>query len=108
MAKDLTEALQSLTERAAGQTSRVDKALPARPNPPAIPARTGTAGPIYGTGAGGTGFELAAEKTIASSDGLFTIYFPKTIKARVSGNIDGVPKTSIVTVGVIKDEPQDG
>lgn len=51
MAKDLTEALRSLTE-ASGQTSRVDKALPARPNPPAIPARSGSAGPVATPGAG--------------------------------------------------------
>lgn len=51
MAKDLTDALRSLTE-ASGQTSRVDKALPARPNPPAIPARSGSAGPVATPGAG--------------------------------------------------------
>lgn len=52
MGKDLTEALQALTEKAPNQTSRVDKALPARPNPPAIPARSGSAGPVATPGAG--------------------------------------------------------
>lgn len=51
MAKDITEALRSLTE-ASGQTSRVDKVLPARPSPPAIPERTGRAGPVATPGAG--------------------------------------------------------
>lgn len=82
MAKDLTEALQSLTERASGQTSRVDKALPARPNPPAIPARTGSAGPVYASGTGQV-FALDGEKTYTSSDGLFTIVFPDSLRGFV-------------------------
>lgn len=108
MAKDLTEALAALTEAASGKTSRVDKSLPDPRIPPAIPARTGSSKPILAQGMSGTGFELAAEKTIATSDGLFTIYFPKTIKATVSGAIDGVQTTSVVTVGVIKEEAASG
>lgn len=108
MAKDLTEALRALTEPSAGLTSRRDKSLLERQNPPGIQARTGSAGPVYGEGAGGTGFELYPEKTMTTSDGLFTIYYPKTIKARVSGSIGGEYITKIVTVGVIKEEAPDG
>lgn len=108
MAKDLTEALRALTEPSAGLTSRRDKSLLERQDPPAIPARTGSAGPVATTGAGGTGFELYPEKTMTTSDGLFTIYYPKTIKALVSGSIGGEYITKIVTVGVIKEEAPDG
>lgn len=88
MAKDLTEALRSLTE-ASGQTSRVDKALPERPNPPAIPARTGSAGPVATPGAGGiasplTETDFADREFYATgwktTDGLFTMPAIKKIK----------------------------
>lgn len=88
MAKDLTEALRSLTE-ATSQTSRVDKALPERPNPPAIPVRTGSAGPVATPGAGGIASPLT-ETAFAdrefyatgwkTTDGLFTLPAIKKIK----------------------------
>lgn len=88
MAKDLTDALQSLTEKAFGQTSRVDKALPARPNPPAIPARTGTAGPVATPGSGIasplTETAFADREFYAggwkTTDGLFTLPAIKKLK----------------------------
>lgn len=99
MAKDLTDALQSLTERAAGQTSRVDKALPARPNPPAIPERTGTAGPIAAAGAGGIASPLT-ETAFAdrefyaggwkTTDGLFTLPAIKKLKFLDANNAEVV------------------
>jgi hypothetical protein len=92
MAKDLTEALRALTESGAGQTSRVDKALPSRPNPPAIPQRVGTAGPIY-AGATDLAFSLDGEKTYTSSDGLFTIVFTDSIKTFI--------ESKLVTFGVL-------
>lgn len=81
MAKDLTEALQALTEQAAGQTSRVDRTLPTARVPPAIPARSGSSGPIAAavssiasplteTSFGARQFYAAGWK---SSDGLFTL-----------------------------------
>ena len=45
MSKDLTAALDALTREAAGQTSRVDKALPAAAAAQPIPARSGTGKP---------------------------------------------------------------
>jgi hypothetical protein len=48
MAKDLTAALQALTEQANGQTSRVDKSLPAAKTATGIPPREGASGPIAG------------------------------------------------------------
>jgi hypothetical protein len=94
MARDLTEALRALTDKAtSGQTSRVDKALPERANPPAIPARSGSAGPVT-TAAVGDSWELKGEKTWATSDGLFTIYFPETLESAIGG------KT--LTIGAIK------
>lgn len=93
MAKDLTAALQALTEQAAGQTSRVDRSLPAARVPSAIPARTGASGPISAVSSGDS-FALKGEKTIASSDGLFTLYFPETLEATIGGKV--------VTLGAIK------
>lgn len=93
MAKDLTAALQALTEQAAGQTSRVDRTLPTARVPPAIPARSGSSGPITAAAAGDS-FTLKGEKTVASSDGLFTLYFPETLEATIGGKV--------VTLGAIK------
>lgn len=81
MAKDLTAALQALTEQAAGQTSRTDRSLPAARVPSAIPPRTGSSGPKTGgtagiasplteTAFGDREFYAAGWK---SSDGLFTL-----------------------------------
>lgn len=95
MAKDLTEALQALTEQAAGQTSRVDRTLPTARVPPAIPPRSGSSGPITAVD-NGDSFALKGEKTIASSDGLFTLYFPETLEATIGGKV--------VTLGAIKTE----
>lgn len=61
MAKDLTASLQALTEAAQGQTSRVDKSLPEPKVVSAIPSRTGSSGPIAGTGAGGIASPLTEE-----------------------------------------------
>lgn len=102
MARDLTDALRALTEAGSGQTSRRDTRLPGSANPPEIPERTGTSGPKFSAGAAGTGFTLHGEKTIESTDGLFTIYFPKTIKARVDGENGSAETPKIVTVGVIE------
>jgi hypothetical protein len=52
MAKDLTSALQAMTEDAAGQTSRVDKSLPAVKTATSIPSRSGSAKPKTTGGAG--------------------------------------------------------
>lgn len=84
MAKDLTKALQDLTEQAQGQTSRVDKALPATREAPAIPARSGASGRIaYGGSGGGIASPLVetsyaartwhANTSVLSSDGLFSL-----------------------------------
>jgi hypothetical protein len=82
MAKDLTEALRRLTEQAQGQTSRVDKTLPASPTATAIPARAGTGGPpqFKGSGIASPLVETAySERTFhaatqyASTDGIFVI-----------------------------------
>ncbi len=82
MAKDLTEALRQLTEAGAGQTSRVDKTLPAAAAKPDIPARTGSSPPLA-RGSGGsiasplseadyTARNYWAAQTITSTDGLLT------------------------------------
>jgi hypothetical protein len=96
MAKDLTAALHALTVEAQGQTTRQDKALPAVKEATAIPPRSGASGPV-GTGAGGTGFQLNGEKTVASTDGLLTFYFPETLRATVG--------VTTVDVGVIVKTP---
>lgn len=84
MAKDLTAALQALTEAAQGQTSRVDKTLPAAPNATAIPARSGTGGPPKAKGAGIASPLVETdyadrtwhpEAEYVSSDGLLVIAF---------------------------------
>lgn len=93
MAKDLTSALQALTEQASGQTSRIDRALPTARVPPAIPPRSGSSGPISAVAVGDS-FTLTGEKTVASSDGLFTLYFPETLEATIGGKV--------VTLGAIK------
>lgn len=91
MGKDLTEALQALTKKAPNQTSRVDKALPARPNPPAIPARSGSAGPVAKPGAGIAGIASPLTETAfadrefyatgwKTTDSLFTLPAIKKIK----------------------------
>lgn len=93
MAKDLTAALHALTVEAQGQTTRQNKVLPAVKEATEIPARTGASGPISSPGAG-TGFTLGGDKTVTSTDGLLTFYFPETIGATV-----GEKK---VVVGVIE------
>lgn len=95
MAKDLTEALRALTEAGAGQTSRRDTRLPdvtARPN---IPQRTGSAGPKYAATSGDS-WALKGEKTMATSDGLFTIYYPETLESTIG--------SKVITIGAIKTE----
>jgi hypothetical protein len=81
VAKDLTEALRQLTEGGAGQTSRVDKTLPASNAAPAIPARSGSSGPKSRSG-GSIASPLTetayasrtyhSPMTITSTDGLLT------------------------------------
>ncbi len=82
MSKDLTEALHALTISAQGQTSRVDSALPAARPTSAIPARSGSSGPVTGPGSGISGplTETSysartywADVTITSTDGIFTM-----------------------------------
>ena len=98
MAKDLTEALRSLTESGAGQTSRVDKALPSRPNPPAIPARTGAAGPVANPASGiaspltETAFADREfyEGGWKTTDGLFTLPAIKKLKFLDANNAEVV------------------
>lgn len=89
MAKDLAEALRALTEGASGQTSRVDKTLPAPRVPSAIPERTGVSGPLATPGAGGIASPLT-ETAFAdrefyatgwkTTDGLFTLPAIKKLK----------------------------
>jgi len=93
MAKDLTEALRALTEQSGGQTSRVDKSLAAPRVPSAIPERTGTSGPISSAKTGDS-WTLKGAKTLTSTDGIFTFYFPETIEAPL--------ENKIITVGAIK------
>lgn len=91
MAKDLAESLRALTGNDSGQTSRVDKALPTRPNPPAIPERIGSAGPVAGAGSAGIASPLT-ETAFAdrefyatgwkTADSLFTLPMIKTLKMR--------------------------
>jgi hypothetical protein len=95
MAKDLTEALRALTEQSGGLTSRVDKTLPAPRVPSAIPARSGASGPIS-SATGGDAWELKGEKTWATTDGLFTLYMPETLKSNIGGKL--------ITIGAIKTE----
>jgi hypothetical protein len=98
MAKDLSAALQALTEQAQGQTSRVDKALPAGRDIPAIPARSGSSGPMSTPGVAATAFVLRGEKTITSSDGIFTFHFPETLETTLDDKV--------LTIGVIKAVPR--
>lgn len=82
MAKDLTAALHALTEAADGQTTRVDRALPAVKVPAAIPARVGSSGVITGA-SGGIASPLVetlyadrtfhAATSFASTDGIFIV-----------------------------------
>lgn len=96
MAKDLTAALQALTEQAGGQTSRVDKALPAVKQATAIPSRSGASGPIVAA-ATGSSLTPGEEQTITSSDGLFSFHFP-AVMTTISG-------TTIYTLGVMETDP---
>jgi len=93
MARDLTAALQAMTEEAVGQTSRVNKKLPEAREATMIPERRGSSGPIYSAAAGNV-LTLKGEKTIATSDGLFTIYFPESAET-VTGN-------KVLTFGAIE------
>lgn len=82
MGKDLTEALRQMTEGGLGQTSRVDKVLPAASAAPAIPPRSGSSGPKAGASGGSIASPLTeiayanrtyhSPKTITSTDGLIT------------------------------------
>lgn len=88
MAKDLTAALQALTEAAQGQTSRVDKTLPEVVPASSIPSRTGSARPRAATA--GIASPLVesdyaertfhAERNLLSTDGLFLLKI-KPVKA---------------------------
>lgn len=81
MAKDLTAALQAMTDEANGQTSRIDKALPAAKTATSIPSRTGSAFPKK-TGGGGIASPLVETAftdrnywpvvSMTSTDGLLT------------------------------------
>lgn len=95
MAKNLTEALAALTEAASGKTSRVHKSLPGPLIPPRIPARTGASKPIAAAAVGDS-WKPKGEKTLITSDGLFSIYFPETIESIIGGKV--------ITVGAIKTE----
>lgn len=82
MAKDLSAALQAMTEGASGQTTRVDSSLSDSKNVSPIPARSGSGLPHSGSAA-----SLASPltetkysdrtfwstKTLTSTDGLFTL-----------------------------------
>lgn len=99
MAKDLSEALGALTGKGSGQTSRVDKALPARPNPPAIPERTGTSGPLSAAASAGIASPLT-ETAFAdrefytggwkTTDSLFTLPAIKKLKFLDANNAEVV------------------
>lgn len=83
MAKDLTAALQAMTEQAQGQTSRKDKTLPAVKDATAIPDRSGSSGLVKsgeGTGIANPLVEtdyaervFHPEKTLQSTDGILVI-----------------------------------
>ena len=84
MSKDLTAAWDALTREAAGQTSRVDKALPAAAAAQPIPARSGTGKPAAASGNGSAIASPLTETAFAdrtwwssrnktSTDGLFTL-----------------------------------
>jgi len=99
MAKDLTAALQALTEEARGQTSRIDRALPAVAPASAIPARSGTALPTAGAGQGIASplteadyalREWHPEKNITSTDGIFTLKLKPIKKLIMTDALGGV------------------
>ncbi len=82
MAKDLTAALQALTDQAQGQATRQDKALPAVKSATAIPARTGSSGLLTSAATGGIASPLTEKDFSArefhaggwlSTDGLFKL-----------------------------------
>ncbi len=82
MAKDLTAAWAALSE-GVGASSRQDTRLPAAPTLPAIPGRSGSAGPNANKSSSGIASPLVetayatrtwhAERTITSPDGLFAL-----------------------------------
>ena len=81
--RDLTEALEALT----GST-RFDIAKPKDPVQPAKargekPAQTSSARNSGGTG--GDKLSLGDEKTLETTDGLFTLSFPRTLKGTIEG-----------------------
>ncbi len=96
MAKDLTAALQALTEQAAGQTSRTDRSLPVARVPSEIPARSGASGPVVAPPSG-SAMTPGAEQTITSSDGLFSFHFPAVLTM-----VDGIVT---YTLGVMEKTP---
>lgn len=84
MAKDLTAALQALTEQATGQSSRQNRSLPAAKQATDIPARVGTSGLIKGAQTGGSiasplveedyaDRTFHSETNIVSTDGLIVL-----------------------------------
>lgn len=89
MSKELTEALRILTEQAKASKSEPPAERGAAP---AVKSAALLGGGV--PGGSGADFTLAGAKTIVSSDGLFALVFPDTLK-RTMGNAE-------VTVPVIK------
>jgi hypothetical protein len=78
--KDLTEALRALTEQANGADS----------GPPAMKSRGAAAAVkssalLAGGATGSSDFTLKGEKTVTSTDGIFTFYFPETLEKVIGG-----------------------
>lgn len=80
MSKDLTEALRRLTE----QPDASVNAVPA-PRGMAPAVKSAALLPGGAAGASGNGLTINGTKTLSSSDGLFAIVFPDTVKTTISG-----------------------
>lgn len=90
--KDLTEALHALTVQAQGVN-----AGPAAMKTRGLADKTRASALLAGASSqGGLDFTLGGTLTVASSDGLITLYFPETMKTDLGG------KTQ--TLGVVVSE----
>ncbi len=92
MAKDLTSALRDLTDR----SQAVEQPPKPRGEAPAVKSAAVLTSGNTPSGAAGP-FTAGGTKTVASSDGLFTLYWPESLKTTISG--------VEFTVGVIKQVP---
>lgn len=92
MSKDLTDALRRLTEQP-------DASVNAMPAPRGMAPAVKSAALLPGASAssGGNGLTINGTKTLSSSDGLFAIIFPDTVKTTVSGAELTIPCIKKVT-----------